>query len=453
MTPSPHTSHSPGPAITEPNRPSGPAEASVVERAPERAVAAPPGDAFAGGTDASARAASGFDRPEIRLLLASARTALSEAEERHLHRLAAADLDWEFAFGQAVRHGVAALMVHHLHRLGLTHRVPEAVREPMQQYTHAVLRHNVHATSELVRVLRTLQSADLRAMPFKGPILADRFYGNLAFRRFVDLDLIVRRRDFARVRDALVELGYEPFRTLTPEGEAALLDAQLGYEMIHRECGVVVELHWAFLNRTFNFPLDPDQAWTRSGTTRLGGMPVQTLSTEDLLLYLCAHGAKHYWAGLKWACDVAEVLRNAEVDWSTLRRRAEEMHVSRLLHLGLHLAERWLDAPVPPSMQRRIAADPVVDRLAEDVETGWLFTDDPLEAEVSLRKIRFTVATRQRLRDSLSFLWHHAGLIVQPTEQDRAFVDLPDALSLGYLVVRPIRVVAEWVQSRRLSRS
>jgi hypothetical protein len=394
-----------------------------------------------------------MDRPEIQLLLASARTSLPPDVEARLRRLVDGALDWEAAFGHAARHGVAALLVHHLHRLGLIGRVPEAVRQPMQQYAQAVLHHNVHATSELVRVLRTLRDADLRAMPFKGPILADRFYGNLAFRRFVDLDLIVQRRDFGRVRDVLVGLGYEPFRTLTPEEEEAFLDAQLGYEMIHRERGVVVELHWAFLNRTFNFPLDPEKAWTRSGTTRLGGIPVPTLSTEDLMLYLCAHGAKHYWAGLKWTCDVAEVLRNAEIDWPSLRRRAAEMHVSRLLHLGLHLADRWLDAPVPPSMQRRIAADPAVSRLAADIETGWLFTDDPLEAEVSLRKVRFTVATRQRLRDNLAFLWHHAGLVVQPTEQDRAFVDLPKSLSLGYLVVRPIRILTEWIQSRRSPRS
>jgi putative nucleotidyltransferase-like protein len=53
--------------------------------------------------------------------------------------------------------------------------------------------------------------------------------------------------------------------------------------------------------------------------SRPGGQTVMTLSPEDLLVYLCAHGAKHVWEKLIWIVDVAGLInRHSDPDWRSV---------------------------------------------------------------------------------------------------------------------------------------
>jgi hypothetical protein len=52
-------------------------------------------------------------------------------------------------------------------------------------------------------------------------------------------------------------------------------------------------------------------------------MEVMALVGEDLLLILCAHGAKHLWMALGWICDVAELLRvHRDMNWPDILEEA-----------------------------------------------------------------------------------------------------------------------------------
>ncbi|WP_179862212.1 nucleotidyltransferase domain-containing protein [Longibacter salinarum] len=367
--------------------------------------------------------------------------------EREVQDIVSSSLDWMWLARFARRHGVAALLVHHLHRLELGGHIPDQVRDMLWSYGKAVLTHNVQAMGELIRVIEAFDAEGIDAMPIKGPVLANRYYGNLAFRRFVDLDIVVREERVHDALDVLDRMGYELGYERTPDELESAIRGQLGIEMVERERRMVVEVHWALLNRTYNIPLDPPSVWGRVRHLALGDKTVAALSTEDLLLYLCAHGTKHHWAGLKWACDVAEVLRSADIDWDALNRLAQEHHCTRILHLGLALAYRWLDAPVPERVIEAVRDDSGINRLIRQIEDGWLWTDQPLEPEASPRKVAFTLGTRTRVRDNARFFWHNVGLMVGPNKKDRAVVDLPGWLAWAYVVIRPFRVITDWLEA------
>src|SRR2546422_6923977 len=54
----------------------------------------------------------------------------------------------------------------------------------------------------------------------------------------------------------------------------------------------------------------------------VGGRALPTLSPEDLVLALCAHGTHHGWSRLEWIADVARLARaEAAVDWQTVLDR------------------------------------------------------------------------------------------------------------------------------------
>jgi hypothetical protein len=63
-------------------------------------------------------------------------------------------------------------------------------------------------TSELHRLIRVFESAGIKAVPFKGPVLSSMIYGNPAMWTFDDLDILVQREDMACARELLRSNGY-----------------------------------------------------------------------------------------------------------------------------------------------------------------------------------------------------------------------------------------------------
>src|SRR5690606_3967362 len=119
--------------------------------------------------------------------------------------------------------------------------------------------------------------------------------------------------------------------------------------------------------------LDVDGVWERSVPVELGGGTARTLSAEDALLYLCAHGAGHSWAAFYSVCDVAEVVRTTpDMDWARVREEVQRQRTGRVLHLGLLLASGLLDARLPDEVRRCAERDDRALALAYEV-SGWLF--------------------------------------------------------------------------------
>src|SRR2546430_3203484 len=69
-------------------------------------------------------------------------------------------------------------------------------------------RRNLLMLWELLEILDLFTEQGIRALPYKGPVLAAIEYGNLAARTFCDLDILVRKEDATRARDLLVARGY-----------------------------------------------------------------------------------------------------------------------------------------------------------------------------------------------------------------------------------------------------
>ena len=65
------------------------------------------------------------------------------------------------------------------------------------------LRRGLWFASELLRITHHLAKKEIRAIPYKGPVLAQSAYGDLALRHFSDLDLLISPRDFDQAKNAL----------------------------------------------------------------------------------------------------------------------------------------------------------------------------------------------------------------------------------------------------------
>ena len=378
-------------------------------------------------------------RPEARLLLRSGQVREDSDGAEAIATALAGDLDWDYLLPAASRHGMTPLLYQYLKtaRAGI---VPETVLDQLRDSFHTITRHNLFLAGQLFDLLELFEANAIPAIPFKGPVLAVFAYGDLSLRQFVDLDIIVRRKDVLRSKELLVSRGYRPALQLSRvEEKVFVLSDFENYPLKDTTGSFEVELHWG-VTRRLSIALDADRLHDCLIPVSVSGREIRTLRTEDLLLTLCVHGAVHFWERLAWVCDVAKlVAAHRSLEWERVLNQATALGCRRMLFLGLLLAGELLRAPVPKEILLRAHGDREAESLAEQV-CREMFRDsrDPPSA---LERFRLEVRMRERLRDRVR---HCLAIALTPRVQDAEFLPLPGPLSPLYYLVRPVRLLLQY---------
>jgi hypothetical protein len=343
-------------------------------------------------------------------------------------------IDWNELLRLAEHHGVLPMMARNLasHARGLPSQVEHSLRSAFD----VNLRRNLWFASELARIVDQFEKKQLRAIPYKGPLLAESAYGDVALRNFGDLDFLISPTDFEQARQALAELGYRPSSELSPAAERYWL--RNGYERSFDSAAgkYLVELQWALLPRFYAVDLLTDDLLARSKQSSLGGRKVPSLSPEDLLIVLCLHAAKHLWMRLIWVCDIAETMRTHRVDWVLVCTRARELGVLRIMGVSFWLAQQLLDCRLPEPAQAVMSRDQEIPVLGEQF-AGRLCRSATYDFE-STEYFRLLLKLRERPGDRGRYLWR---LIWTPGDGDLKAIKLPEAMFPLYRVIRAVRLM------------
>jgi hypothetical protein len=373
-------------------------------------------------------------RIEDELVLLCARTKVDAETSARIKAITSSpdEVDWGYVYQLARRHSVLPLIYSQLSTTAAANVPQDQLARLKQNYQDNVAR-NLLLTAELCRILQTFEAAGIEAVPYKGPALAAYAYGNLSLRRFVDLDILVRKADALRAKELLTALGFVCGTAWTNAQQALLLRTQHNLSMSREEGRLIVELHWEVASSLFASSLQAEDFWGRLETLRLNKIAVKSLSAEDLLLSLCVHGSKHLWERLAWICDVAELARaRPDLNWSVVLERAASSGSDRMLLLGLYLAKSLLNAPLPEHVKSKLAADRIVVSLAKQVSKR-LFGDVGQRPVSISESIRFNWAVRAGWRSRLRY----CRLLLQPTDADIETIPLPRPLSFVYYLMRP----------------
>jgi hypothetical protein len=359
-------------------------------------------------------------------------------DERHMARLRQlldGALDWEFILNFGESHGLIPLLYSHLHARA-PEKVPPAVYEKLRERFRRISALNMYLSGELRRLLTLFAAHDIAAIPYKGPALAAKAYGNIALRQFGDLDIIVRQRDVLRVMNLLVAEGYALHPPLNDVQQALMLRTQCNLPFTRDAHRLIVEIHWRVSARLFSSPLDEETLWSNLHTDTFEGTPINALAPEDLLLSLCVHGAKHLWERLSWITDIAQLIEvHPDLNWASLLERARRTGTERMLLLGLYVAHDLLGARLHEQVEGRLHADPEIVPLANQIYAP-LFEGGSDAGGMSGYFI-FQLKARRRLRDKFNYCRY----VISPTEEDLTLLSLPAPLSFIYYLLRPLRML------------
>lgn len=319
--------------------------------------------------------------------------------------------------------------------------VPPAQLEAFRQRDTVNAHRTLWLSGELINIHRHLLARGLEALPYKGPVLAETLYGNVALRQFSDLDFLVRTPDLPAIRSALGEMGYQAGLQLSSAAERAYVKSGYEFAFDSPQGRNLVEIKWQVLPRFYSINFAVADFFERAVTRDVAGQRLQTLCDQDLMLVLCVHAAKHSWTQLSWLCDIAQLARSRVIDWEALRLRAERLGITRIVSVSFLLAEQLLAAPVPAQLNAddNPAAKAVAERVLKQIVAEADFDPE------SVSYFRLMMDLRERRRDQISFLWR---LCTTPGPGEWSVIRLPGPLFPLYRVVRMFRHANRMVSSR-----
>ena len=347
--------------------------------------------------------------------------------------------DWDEFLRLAEHHGILPLAARNLiaHAPGL----PSPIAQSLRSAYEGNVRRNLWYAAELARISEHFEVRQVRAVPYKGPVLAQSAYGDVALRNFGDLDFLISSDAFERTRLALAELEYRPSQDYSSAVERYWL--RDGYERaFDGPAGkYLVEMQWRLLPRFYAVELATHDLLERAGRTVVAGQEVPCLAPEDTLLALCLHAAKHLWTRLIWVCDIAETLRTHCIDYSLACQRAREAGILRILGVSFWLAENLVGCHLPEGAEDVVHANPRVPALGEQY-VARLARAATYDFE-STEYFRLILHLRERWSDRWRYVWR---LVWTLGMGDLQAMKLPEKLFPLYRVVRLARLMRKVIR-------
>ena len=371
---------------------------------------------------------------EKELLLCIARRKLRDDQRAELRCLANQRLDFDYLFSKAQAHGLLPLLQKHLAATAAD-LLPGHFLSRLKRETVANSQNMLHLLGRQLTLCKVFEENGVPIAVFKGALLSQMAYGEIALRAAGDIDALIRPQDFARAKQLLESLGYEMSPKLTPRSFDSHLNHHCELQFVRDEWFTIVDLHWALAPKSFVFKLETEEVMSRLQSVEIAGAIIKTLATEDLILYLSMHGAKHLWRGLEWISSLGEVIRAAEsIAWPVVIERAAKAHATRMLALGLHLTERVSEVQIPAEVLKAIDSDESMRKMSGEI-MATIF-DEPRYAESTETNL-YNLKIMDRKRDALVSALR---AIFVPTFTDWQALNLPPSLHSLYYAYRPLRL-------------
>lgn len=205
--------------------------------------------------------------------------------------------------------------------------------------------------AESRKILARLRAAGVDAVALKGADFAARLYTPPALRSFIDVDLLVRDRDWERVAAVTLQLGYlrceEPMKHASGYSERTWEHPAMP--------GVKVEAHDNLVN---------SPTVRRGVSVRLEDLPLEAgpngeprLTPAGLLVAAAVHGAaSHSFDKVQHLCDLAQIARGraGPVDERSLHECIAKTGADFCVALGLDLTARALNAGAAAELLSRL---------------------------------------------------------------------------------------------------
>jgi hypothetical protein len=254
----------------------------------------------------------------------------------------------------------------------------------------------------------------------------------------------VHPADITHAKEVVADAGYRFGSHLPWAQETVAMHWNSQLTFVRETSGIHLDLHWRMLPAAFPCAAWFDSIWDRLGPAVFETEEISALNTEELLLYLCAHGAKHSWQILAPITDVARLLAvRGDLNWDRLMSDFFRFGGQIVLALGLWLASELAGTRLPHTIAHSVDAI-LADKAFTRVVMERLLTNSPERYEASSEfwlQVRLASGWSSKLRYS-------AAQVFLPTEADGESLNLARSLFFLYYPYRQVRLALKYAAHR-----
>lgn len=323
---------------------------------------------------------------------------------------------------------------------------PEKFQREVKQASLTTSLRNLMMTGCLVSVLDLFRENNISALPFKGPALSQRLYGDINCRTFCDLDIIVSSKDAIKARDVLLENNFKVLQEVQEKNIPSYLAAETYFNFTHSKSHVSIDMQWDLTNKYSVRPIVLEDIFQFAIKLDLAGSEVTSLSDEDLYVLLCIHGSSHCWSKLESITAISHLLySNSSLNWDRIIQQSISIKSYRMILLGTYLCHKIYNANIPKPIAVRINEDSRIRKLGDKIIFHLLQEDLP-DNDAPSHHWRFSLMHLQ-IRDSfLGTLHYLARLVFRPTVKELLQFKRIGRIPLLNSSIRPVRLLSEMIK-------
>jgi hypothetical protein len=208
----------------------------------------------------------------------------------------------------------------------------------------------------LLELADAFDDAGIEFILLKGPAMAHSSYPDPSWRPFMDIDLLVRTRDWRRACALLDELGLHR-RLVEPRPG---FDERFGKAACHiNDKKQEIDLHRTLVLGPFGLWMDPDELFERTSRFSLGGRDLNQLDDTASLMHACLHASLGMRRSLLVSFrDVAQAAESPGVVWEVILDWADRWRLRPVLRDAFARTAQKLGTRNPPQLSPVIGEEP-----------------------------------------------------------------------------------------------
>jgi hypothetical protein len=313
---------------------------------------------------------------------------------------------------------------------------------------------NLAVYQRMLEVQQQFSDFALTPVFYKGLLLGMDIYGDLTTRFVSDIDILIRKEDFAPMRKILLAQGYTEAYPYPHAYEDYYL-AHTREAMFTKGNGmgvpVSVELQWAPMSAVYGLP--DNEAYFLHFTMQqemAGGHFATVMPEQQILLLLIHHGIGDLWRSLRNVTDIAGFLNRhaGSVNWSMVKQRLVEWKMYRNALIGMHLANGLFEAEIPSVFPDK------PDQSTLNLAMETLLAKDMLPKEKkNFRNIYRQFSYLDDGPSKVRLCMNYLKTMLYPSMTDLNRLSLPRYLFPLYFLLKPFRFIPGFASKQQGKRN
>ena len=293
---------------------------------------------------------------EDELLIRCCSVNMSDAAINNTCSLLKNPLNWARVVETSILHGVAPLLYCGLNQVmqagALDHAVPPAILNELQGLYRVSKARNRHVYRVIGEIFKAFKNAGIEAMALKDVHLAKAVFPEPGLRPMGDIDILIRKEQYANVDRCMSELGF----ITRVDDPHFTLKYGLGHHFRRPADNMWADVQWNIMQREWdtyhegNFDFQVENLWADATMMPVDDFEMLVPSPEHMLFHLCLHLEGHKYSELILFCEIAEFIRhyNGQLNWDDLISFTKKYKAESSVYYVLQMVQQLFDVSLPP---------------------------------------------------------------------------------------------------------